>query len=45
MKMNDNSINLKNIKLQHAGGSMSIQGILQNDPASNPFSFKAQLKT
>jgi len=44
MDMNDNFVNLKDIKLQHAGGSMDIQGILRNDPTSNPFSFKSQLK-
>ena len=45
MIMNDNFINLKDIRLQSAGGSIGLQGILRNDPASNPFSFKAQLKT
>lgn len=44
LEMDDNAINLKKIRLQHAGGSMSIQGLLQNLPASNPFSFKAQLQ-
>jgi hypothetical protein len=44
LEMNDNAINLKKIRLQHAGGSISIQGLLQNLPASNPFSFKAQLQ-
>ncbi len=39
----NNSINLKKIALRHGGGSISMQGILRNDPASNPFSFKAQL--
>jgi hypothetical protein len=43
MIMNDNFINLKNITVQQAGGSISLQGILRNDPASNPFSIKAQL--
>lgn len=42
--MDDNAINLNKIKLQHGGGSIFIQGILQNEAASNPFSFKAQLK-
>ena len=45
MIMNDNFINLKDIKLQCAGGSIGLQGILRNDPASNPFSLKTQLKT
>ena len=45
MVMNDNFINLKNIRVQQDGGSIALQGILRNDPASNPFSFKAQLKT
>jgi hypothetical protein len=44
MEMDDNAINLKKIGLQHAGGSIAIQGLIQNLPASNPFSFKAQLK-
>jgi hypothetical protein len=43
LDMDDNAINLKKINLKHAGGSISMQGILQNLPASNPFSFKAQL--
>lgn len=45
MIMNDNFINLKDIRLQCAGGSINLQGILRNDPNSNPFSFKARLKT
>jgi hypothetical protein len=44
LEMDDNAINLKKIRLQHSGGSISIQGLLQNLPASNPFSFKAQLQ-
>ncbi len=44
MDMNDNFINLKDIKLQHSGGSMAIQGILRNEASSNPFSFKTQLR-
>jgi len=43
MVMNDNFINLKNIRVQQAGGSIALQGILRNDPSSNPFSVKAQL--
>jgi hypothetical protein len=45
MIMNDNFISMKDISLQCAGGNLSLQGTLRNDPASNPFSFKAQLKT
>jgi uncharacterized protein involved in outer membrane biogenesis len=45
MIMNDNFINLKDIRLQCAGGTIGLQGILRNDPSSNPFSFNAQLKT
>jgi hypothetical protein len=45
MIMNDNFISMKDISLQCAGGSVKIQGMIRNDPASNPFSFKAQLKT
>jgi hypothetical protein len=44
LEMDDNAINLKKIRLQHSGGSISIQGLLQNLPSSNPFSFKAQLQ-
>jgi hypothetical protein len=43
MEMDDNAINLKKIILQHAGGSISVQGLLRNLTASNPFSFKAKL--
>jgi uncharacterized protein involved in outer membrane biogenesis len=42
--MNDNFINLKDIKLEHSGGSIAIQGILHNDSSSNPFSFKTELR-
>jgi len=45
MIMNDNFINLKDIRLQSAGGSINLQGMLRNDPGANPFAFKAQLKT
>ena len=45
MIMNDNFISMKDIRLQCAGGSMNLQGILRNDPSSNPFSFNAQLRT
>jgi AsmA-like C-terminal region len=44
LDMDDNAINLKKINLQHAGGTIFIQGIVRNDPAANPFSFKSQLK-
>jgi hypothetical protein len=44
LDMNDNAINLQNIQIQHSGGSIAIQGNLRNEVASNPFSFKAQLK-
>jgi hypothetical protein len=44
LDMDDNAINLRDIRLQHGGGSISIQGILRNEVASNPFSFKAQLR-
>lgn len=44
LNLNDDAINLKNIKLQHGGGTILIQGILRNEVASNPFSFKAQLR-
>jgi hypothetical protein len=44
LEMDNNAMNLKKIELQHAGGSIAIQGLIQNLPASNPFSFKAQLK-
>ncbi len=44
LAMDGNAINLKKITLQHGGGSINIQGNLRNEPSSNPFSFKAQLK-
>lgn len=44
LDMDDNAINLKKINLKHAGGTIFIQGIVRNDPAANPFSFKSQLK-
>ena len=43
MVMNENAIILKKIQLQHANGSIFIEGILRNESNSNPFSFKAQL--
>ena len=43
MVMNDNLINLKNIRVQQAGGSISLQGMLRNETSSNPFSIKVQL--
>jgi hypothetical protein len=43
--MNDNFINLKDVSALCAGGSISLQGILRNDPASNPFSFKTHMNT
>ena len=45
MDMNDNFINLKNLSLQFAGGSISAQGILRNETSSNPFSFKTHVQT
>ena len=44
LAMNDDAINLKKITLQHGGGSILMEGILSNEPTSNPFTFKAQLK-
>lgn len=44
MVLNDNAINIKNIMLDHAGGSVEASGALRNETASNPFSFKANLK-
>jgi hypothetical protein len=44
LEMDDNAINLKDIKLQHGGGRIMMKGLLRNAPASNPFSYKAQLK-
>ncbi len=44
LAMNDNAINLKKITLQHGGGSILLSGILSNEPTSNPFTFKAQVK-
>jgi uncharacterized protein involved in outer membrane biogenesis len=45
MIMNDNFINLKDVSALCAGGSIGLQGILRNDPASNPFSFKTHMNT
>ena len=42
--LNENAIELKKIKLRHAGGSVSLSGSVRNESASNPFSFKTQLK-
>jgi autotransporter translocation and assembly factor TamB len=44
LNMDDNAIKLKDIRLRHGGGSISIQGDLRNEIASNPFSFNAQLR-
>jgi AsmA-like C-terminal region len=44
MEMSDNAVNLKKIRLQHANGSIMLDGILRNAPSSNPFSFNAQLR-
>jgi hypothetical protein len=44
IEMNENAINLKKIQLLHANGSIFMEGILRNEPSSNPFSFKAQLR-
>jgi uncharacterized protein involved in outer membrane biogenesis len=44
LEMDDFAINMKSIKLQSAGGSITMQGNLRNDPAANPFSYKARLK-
>jgi hypothetical protein len=43
MSLDDNEVNLKKIKLQHAGGTVLLSGLVRNEPTSNPFSFKAQL--
>lgn len=44
ISMDENEINLKKIKLQHAGGSVFLSGLLRNEAVSNPFSIKTQLK-
>jgi AsmA-like C-terminal region/AsmA family len=44
LAMDDNAINLKSIRLQHANGSILMNGMLRNNGALNPFDFKAQLK-
>jgi uncharacterized protein involved in outer membrane biogenesis len=41
--MNDNFIDLKDIRIQCAGGSIGLQGSVRNESNSNPFSFNAQL--
>ncbi len=43
LEMDDYAINLKNIRLQASGGNLMMQGILRNEIAANPFSFKARL--
>jgi hypothetical protein len=42
--LNENEIELNKINLQHAGGSVFLSGSVRNESASNPFSFKTQLK-
>jgi AsmA-like C-terminal region len=42
--LNENEIELKKIELQHGGGSVSLSGSVRNEPSSNPFSFKTELK-
>jgi hypothetical protein len=44
MEMNEDAINMKKIQLQHANGSILMEGILKNESSSNPFSLKAQLR-
>jgi AsmA-like C-terminal region len=44
ISLNENEIELRKIGLQHAGGSVSLSGFVRNESASNPFSFKTQLK-
>ena len=44
LDLDDNAINLKSLKLQTVGGNIMMQGYLRNDPAANPYSYKAQLK-
>jgi hypothetical protein len=43
MELDDNAINIKKIRLGHAGGTIEAQGALRNEAHSNPFSFKANL--
>ncbi len=43
IEMNENAIILKKIQLEHANGNVYLEGVLKNLPASNPFSFRAQL--
>jgi hypothetical protein len=44
LEMNDNEVNLKKIRLHHAGGSVLFSGLLHNEVVSNPFSFNATLQ-
>jgi AsmA-like C-terminal region len=43
LDLNDDVINLKNLKLQQGSGTIGIQGALRNEATSNPFSFTAQM--
>jgi len=44
INMDDDAIRLQDIKLQHAGGTISLQGSLLNESSGNPFSVQAELK-
>jgi hypothetical protein len=44
LELDDDAINLKSLKLQQGAGTISVQGALRNEIASNPFSFVAQLR-
>jgi len=40
----ESGISLKNVQVQHAGGSISLNGAIQQSQQNNPFSVKAQIK-
>jgi hypothetical protein len=41
LELNDDAINIKSIRLDHAGGSIGAEGVLRNETSSNPFTLKA----
>jgi hypothetical protein len=43
LDLNNDIINIRDIRLNHAGGSIKAQGFLRNDPHDNPFSLQATL--
>ena len=44
LELDENTLNLKDIKLQAAEGRIGVKGILRNEVSSNPFTVKSQLR-